>query len=723
MDRKYLEKAMKPKRGLGQAATRHRRKLITSIDKERESRVSERRNQALNEVREASRFAENEAVRERLKWVNALLSTITAQQTAVLRSRGRTNKVGYVTDVRSMWYATNSHVTYDPDTPVVTQAYTDFDTVNASFNVRAIPDMYKTDELLNTIAAIRGVYQHEFGHLLHTTPFPVLIENYETNDSKTGMEYLHKVAHEMSLGNYKTFQYAWNVLEDQRMESLAVMDVPRLKLYFTSMVLSVIVKEDTLDNAWLLCAGRTYLPKDIRYYAKKEFRPHEPGLADEWLNIVNKYKSATTANEMLDTVIEAMKFMSDESISTDIPQTFHPNPAQRGDGYQMDKEMVKGQGESLGGQSDPMEGYAPSEKQDNGDEQGSPSDKSSEQGSGKPGGSTGDGSAEGGDDTETSSKSSSSGRPDRVSLPSVESNVTDTPTRGFNRNAGDGTLKHAMEQRLDEVMSEISTDVENNIVLQNATVSASSRSIPVLDDEDLPPLFDHHIQTANQMCGNIQDALADYVTASDPHWVDRLEHGVINPLVFRTKEVGSLDYRRDRVGEMVDGLNIHVSFLSDVSMSMEGPPMTALSVAMYAMGEACVRLGVGATYTVWSSTNETYRIWEDGVPKPQLMGAMGGTDPTDALDDLVNHNPEDAKHHLVFIFTDGDWGRFRPLSDWSIPGRRIIVVRYNQWAYSQSDNYDPYGGDGLINITKVEDMPSALHRVMSEMLASNPTHQ
>lgn len=716
MDRKYLEKALKPRRGLGQAATRHRRKLITTIERERTTRESERRDKAMSAIREASRYVEQDKIKERVHWANSLLSTITNQQTAVLRSRGMKHPVIYDLDIRNIWWASLKEAEYEEGEPIVRSAYTDFEKVHASFTVSAIPDMYKTTELIDTIASIRGVFQHEFGHLLHTTPFPVLLEQYETGrEDMDGKLYLHEMAHSIGVDNYQSFQYAWNVLEDQRMESLTVLEVPRLKLYFTSMVLSVIATEDSIDNAWILCAGRKYLPKDIRYYAKKEFRPDKPELADTWLGIVNTYKTATTPNQMVDAVVEAMKFLHNENVGK-VSETRHVMSYARTSDYEpVDRDKLEKQGQTLSGEGEPMDGYEP--PIDDSPETGKSEDQQN-QGSDAKGKGSGGGNARGTGDDETKSTSSSSDTNNRVSMPSVTVDVTpDTNKRGHDKSSGDGTLKHAVDQTLNEIMSDIRADVDNLNVLQEATISSSTRSIPVLEDESMPRLDDHHVQTALTMCGRIQDALSDYVTASDPHWVDRVDHGVINPLAFRTKEVGSNEYRRDRVGEATDGLNIHVSFLSDVSMSMEGPPMTALSIAMYAMGEACVRLGVGATYTLWSSDNETYRIWEDGIPKPQLMGAMGGTDPTAALDDLANHNPEDAKHHLVFIFTDGDWGRSRPLSDWSVPGRKLVVVRYTPWQYEST--YDQYGGDALINITKVEDMPSALHRVMSEMLTSS----
>jgi hypothetical protein len=221
------------------------------------------------------------------------------------------------------------------------------------------------------------------------------------------------------------------------------------------------------------------------------------------------------------------------------------------------------------------------------------------------------------------------------------------------------------------------------------------------------------IVRAERTSVGMEQALSDFVTASQPVWLSHQERGIIDPIAFRTKSVGDRDYHRAMSGEAASGLDLHVSMLCDVSVSMQGSPMLALSEALYATALACQRLNVGATFSLWSDASSNCRIWSDGNVTPSHWETLGGTDPTLALDDVHDHNPEGATNHLVLVFTDGDWGSADQynLQNWSAPGRHIVLVRYGA-------RYAPhYGADDVVDISDIDQLPMELTRAIQRILS------
>ena len=94
----------------------------------------------------------------------------------------------------------------------VLQAYTDFERIHATYRVQDDPRM--------TAAVLRGILYHEGGHIRFTMPWPSLCE------------VVRRDAPAVFGGNtnssaWQQYHRAWNILEDQRMETAVVSDSPR----------------------------------------------------------------------------------------------------------------------------------------------------------------------------------------------------------------------------------------------------------------------------------------------------------------------------------------------------------------------------------------------------------------------------------------------------------------------------------------------------------------
>ncbi len=661
-----------------------------------------REKEAARQELERFRNRKETSTREALDmWGQNMLRSVVNNQTAVLRSFGHSQAV-------------NSSIGGDH-----VNAWTDFRRIQVTWPEAMIPNRLDRDAVLDTIAQMKGVMQHEMGHIRFTTTYKTV---------KDGAKAQTK--HPSNL----LFR-CWNLLEDMKMESLVVESVPRIANYFGTMVANVVLSGGNLpmEQTWIMLAGRAYLPKAVLRKSYELFDQFcfDGGINDgamEWFNLVQDYKAARTEQQVMNAIVAAYEFIqkvratmppSPDDMSqmeniendSDLRKTARqpgsildmfdespkkPNKGDKGDG-QPGGDTAPGDGEpDQGGQTDEYEG-------DEGE--GSGSGSGDEDGEGKAKG--------GGQD-----KYDENGNPVKPPQRKQERASQDqTPSQS---NHGDGS--EAPTEELAEEFRKMADAYRGETRKDSEVVDMARKASTTQDHEGLP-IYPHY---GEEMSGDLQgramitalgieQALNSFVTEASPTWHNRMPKGIIDPLAYRTKNVGDQDYRRFLDEQGNEGLDVHVSMLCDVSGSMGGPPIIALSEALFATAVACERLSIGATFTLWSSDGQNYRVWPDGNPSPTLWPSMGGTDPTKALDDLVNHNPEEAINHLVVVFTDGQWAsNFPSLQRWGQPGRTFVLVRYG--AYDGLMQKD-MGADKHININDVMALPGELTKALIDVLA------
>lgn len=731
----------KPKRGLGQAVTRQRRKAAEAAREMEQQRIERERQAALDELRRAEQVYKESAEVAQQKFANALFKSIVAGQTAVLRAWGMDHGVKCRTH-RDKGVA----------------AWTDFKDVHCYWPEKDIPHRDQFVAVADCIAQIKGVMQHEFGHLRFTTSWAEVNDNAKYPKRHVGDEH-----HMMT---------CWNMLEDERMETCVVNAVPRIGRYFGTMVANVILGNTDMRQSWLMLAGREYLPLNVLEQSYDLFDAWAAGqgfkdAADTWYDLVQDYKSASTHQQIMDAVANAYDYI--KALGATIPDTVDTHDQQDenetgndpADSAQQSGTILdlfkdrKSNGKAKKsdkpqppqGKSDKSDKPAPSNgkpekgEDEDGEGQGSgKGDESDEEGQGQGQGDEsgeddsqdqGNGGGESDDYSNADDSAGNSGQSDgsEYDVEDMDYSEQDAPSQS---NTGDGPHQRQTEQQLQESLADMRDEFQESIrndadVMEmqwNAQDMSDGDGLPEYDGSGAEVMSAELQANAQGVAIGIKEALNSFLTESAPYWHNRQEEGVIDPLAYRTKQPGDRDFRRQLVGEMNQGLDVHVSMLCDVSGSMGGwygrteqPPIQALSEALYAVALACDEMGIGRTFTLWSSGNQYYSVHPQGQePTPMLWPAMGGTDPTPALDDLVNHNPEGAGNHLVLIFTDGAWmGNFPSLQRWGGEGRRIVLVRYGTY---EGEVQTDMGADEHIQINDVASLPEKLTLALMDILAS-----
>ena len=675
-------KRHKPKRGLGSAVTRRRRLQAEALDNDVANARERAREAARQEMARIINRQKEDGSLANTRWQQNLLRSVVGNQTAVLRAYGHKQSVQCDLNLNAQ--------------NVV--AWTDFQRINVTWPECLMPDRLNTMAVLDTTAQMKGVMQHEMGHVRFTTPWPTVCA-----DAPIPAKYVAVAG---------LIQKCWNMLEDERMECLVVESVPRIANYFGTMVANVVLGGDKvelpIEQTWLMLAGRTYLPLNVLQISATTFDAFcaQQGVKDgarRWEKLVNNYKAATSTKQIMEAVCEAYDFI--QEVRATLPEIKHVDP--RGDGADP-KDTGRKQGSILDMFDEKPK--PPKKSKGKGDGQPGPSQPGPSQpapGKGEKDGDEGEGKGKGDKDGEGEDEGDEEGdEPGKGQ--SDTGDGSETPTQ-------EQTLRDALSEMTDQFKSTMRGDKDVQSMARDANLKADHDGLQEYDGRNAQEMSPELQERARHTSLGIQSALNSFVTTSSPIWQTRKEMGVIDALHYRTKNPGDRDFRRHLEDKGNIGLDVHVSMLCDVSGSMNGAPMQALSEALFATGLACNALGIGATYTLWSSPGQDWRVWQDGNPTPTLWPSMGGTDPTVALDDLDTHNKEEAANHLVIIFTDGAWsGSFPSLQRWAASGRTFVLVRYGRY---DGEMQKDMGADSHIGISDVADLPGQLTKSLIDVLS------
>ena len=527
---------------------------------------------------------------------------------------------------RVPFYLTTGH---GPD-PV---AFTDFKSINirVSENVANEADYF---------GIIRGLTYHEAGHLLVTVPLPDLIAEAEK----------HAPTPITAGRNTGDVQWAWNVLEDQRMEATMVGRSPNLIKYYTPLVLRYIYGK--ADDYWLL-AGRLYLPVDVRSTSREVAALHHgEDLVKEYEGIVTRYMGATDAHSMMTEVLRMVDMLSSHVADTTQKavgqHTILPSPM-------LDNNV---------GVDDLVAAGA--------------CDK---------------------DDIRDAIKET---RENANPQPGALSEAAKAA-----RTAAADAFKNAEAER-----NKDDGVIQDRKAYNRAKQKAQDEGLPLELKPGLPnPKGLAQGETLYRAFANMIRQGRERIA---PTWHEGQRHGVINVMRYKTRQPGDQEYRRTyAAGGDFQYPNLAVSVVLDGSGSMDAD-IEALGIAAYAMKKACEVAEVPCTVTTFSDNGTILWEPDDSpLFPPRDFAEMSGTDPTPVLATLHGQRFE-RQRHLVIIMTDGewdtDWNSHHSLTEYTAPYRDIVLFFYRN-ERTLLKGLDAI--DAFHEITSLEEMPQFLIRYLS----------
>lgn len=519
------------------------------------------------------------------------------------------------------------------NSPLITQA------IDNSFSSN---DPSRVESMLETVI---GAINHELCHLLYSPKLDSLVV-------KTLQEFECDTSNDISLR--RLISNAWNILEDQRIESLYVAKFDVFSLYFTKMVAQwVITQSEQTDaaNSWLLVVERRYLPSKMRDSIHTSFvNKWGQDLCDEVEEVAAAYKrllftgrqTKDLAQETLDLLVRYAKVMVTLN-TTSNSSTYHKHFASAGRDVSTNRsDMEKNAQQSMfeDDESDPEDldesddeldgSYASGESDD--DQDGDDENKSD---------STARGTDAGSDDKGTASSSSKSN-------PSEIADVDDQ------QKAAQDALD-SIDQS-DILKDHIQTIVED--IRANHSVGKMSDRLPISNmRKELPQweadpaklvvkrLVNHFLKLRNEL----------EPTNEPNNRTGRLNmRSAIRRMVFDESDINVFNkFTPSREDEVA----MDIAVLVDMSSSMDYMASTA-SAAAWAIKMAAHKLQLPCAVISFSSDSSLVWDYADTpTPTPVSLFTGGATNPINGLTASLSYfrRPNSNPVQVCFIITDGQW--------------------------------------------------------------------
>lgn len=482
------------------------------------------------------------------------------------------------------------------------------------------------------LVRLHGLNFHELAHVL-----------YSPRAGTTLMQWASE--------NY--YMPAFNILEDQRIESLLTMRYPSTVPWLTATVMRWVVnRPEAMDTGYLMVRGRRYLPGRLRGILRSQFA--EPGLLHRIDKVVDAYRvlafpsdyeqAKPLIREMHDILFELnRKTPKDPNGHSEAP--YHVcdkgRPVSVKEQRQLRDQMGSEQQPGSPQDSTPQEG---------GDSDSSPSSSPSEE----PKESTA---------SQDSNDSSSGG-----AAGSSEHDEDSRDLFSAKRDAQRESARRDIEEMFDDLLdrSDVQSDIRRTQkAIAEATGSEVIRRAPAVDHVDAIPEF-------AVMAHQLTNTLLRLREEAEPGWHRRVDSGRLN--VVRWVVDRDPEEAFDRWDEGVaDAVNIEAVILLDASGSMNGVINEAYN-AMWVLKRAFDTVEISSTVIVYDEINDIlYGSDESATAAVRVaLNKGGGTDPTRGLQQAARILGNSSKSQkLLIVLTDGEW--FSSVDDYGMSADNYIA--------------------------------------------------
>lgn len=669
--------------------------------------------------RRLGRAAAERAEREHQSAVRALRSARDRVQRAEVTRRANAITNGLtprLTAVMKSWGVTCDVTLTDS---LAVKAWTDHKRIFVGYDARLRTDSPIDDDLLRALAAeTRGLFYHEVGHNLFTVPLPRIARmawdsgfdfppNTVVFRDTEGKPRSAFAGQQVTVDITGPFHNIWNALEDQRMESALVEDSPTIAGYLTVAVLRLIAGRPT---SWVLMAGRRYLPQSVRDRSRREFRPLTGITAEEVETIVQEYCTATEPVVMMSCAVRLYERLQGSSLPVFDVHDQASNASQKEPtDPEVSRQRLEESGEKNQAARDREKDVSTAEPSEEPE-----SDRSEERRHGGPGSDLG---TESGEDAGPEDEDSADDGD--FADDGADGDDSDEWNGVGGTRAGRKTGRKSesdLGQALDALRDDATLD--EDVASVNHAYNTDDGSLPQYGD--VQDLYDEALSAAAH--GVVDDIVTAFEIATAdcaPRWESGQRRGVLEPIRYKTRQPGDLEFFRQYSDDGEPGTDIAVSLFLDVSGSMGGTSKM-LGATAWAIKEACHRINVDCDVSVFDERG--YRVWgvDDHPDGPVSIGIGGATDPTSVFDGILSKE-RSKRRHIVLVMTDGVWENPHAFKDYRHNNIYSAVFFYDKWAESRSLQPDPDLAfrllmDEAYTISNLLDIPQALERMLTSMV-------
>lgn len=536
-------------------------------------------------------------------------------------------------------------------------AWTDGNTI--TFNLDKIDSATSIDDLIR----LTGLNYHELGHAMFTP--------------RKGTRIVREVLN-------KGWFNAFNILEDQRLETFLTVMYPSTVPYFTATFMRYCTtNKASWDGNFLLMYGRKYLPKKVRDEFRRRFT--SPHLIPDAERIINRYRELVFPRDDAEglVLIEAFAdILRQHGKVPDDPNGHSTNgrpmiergrPASQeeqeeaidnidtwddyyDDDDDTDDESVDDDGDGEGDEDEDGEAGGKGKSKDDDTDADSDSD------------SDGDGDAEDGDGDEGGNGSSNTAPPSHADDTDDEDDEADATDGSTSGGKGTGTGKDASAaeaftddelrdlldaaareaESLPEVVEEAKRK-QDTIVNGDGNVETHLPSAPftTLRPDDV------HLSTVRRLTHEFQQLQAD----SDPGYKPYRSSGRINIQRVITDGV-DFESMFDEWNEgQQDATDIEAVLTVDISGSMGGSEAET-SLALWTLKRALE--DVDASVSVFAFNGESFKLYgrdeKADRGSARIFKAGGNTNPAGTILEAMRIFHASRRTHKLFIaITDGGW--------------------------------------------------------------------
>jgi hypothetical protein len=621
-----------------------------------ERRLTDEQRQRIRERMEASRDRDRGPQAERTRQHNAVVTGLVPRIGAAING----------------W--TGKRVPFSVSYPAIHfSAATDFESIRINIPEENVDIDFAAD--------LRGLAYHEAGHILKSVPFPVMMnEVLPGANAHVARRFMTNV-----IGlDERLIHHAWNMLEDQRMESAMVRESVNLARYYNVIVLTHVATRMTA-NSYLLLYGRKHVDETVRAAARTAFiSENGEAVCLDAERLIDTYKRSVSLQEMWECTIHFARIVGrlrDDGGMDSVDN--HDN-----NGWCEDEEENPGRNLSDSAAPDEGEGGSKDGSEDEGGEE----------------------------DEEDEEDDENEGQSDAADRNAVgEEGDSDTPGASKSIGERDWTrdlLREALERAKEERRHDghVTRDVRAyNEALAHARDSMPIKRIPALPDPD--PAQTAEALKLNRSLRTLMDQ-ARAQTA--PSWQVGQSRGILDVRAYVTRQPGDMDfYRSYTPGGDMRLPDMAVSVLLDGSGSMTSYAQE-LAVAAFGIKSACDTCSVPCTVMVYDT--DAFLLWDKDdrpIEVPYDIVPNGGTDPKRALD-LIDTQRYERRNHLVILMTDGAWsGRWHTehsLAHYQAPDRDMVM-----FYYQCSPLHGPNGTDTCslaVQINDLQEMPKYLRQYL-----------